>query len=179
MNNRRVYEIAFVGLKPGEHTFTYSVNDEFFAPYGQMHFSNVQAQVILRLEKHSGFLMLHFDVGGKAEVICDRCGNTVTADLWDEFKMIVKLVDNPEEMNDKEEDPDVFYLSRTESHLFTGDWVYEFVTLSVPLQYQCPDNGTGPQCNQEVIAKLNSMLVNEEAPKPIWKGLDKITGLED
>ena len=29
-------------------------------------------------------------------------------DLWDEFKTLVKLVDNAEEMNEQEEDPDVF-----------------------------------------------------------------------
>ena len=38
-------------------------------------------------------------------------------DLWDEFNMVVKQVENPDEMNESEEDPDIFYISRTESHL--------------------------------------------------------------
>jgi hypothetical protein len=62
-------------------------------------------------------MLLKFEIGGKADVTCDRCGNPLPMDIWDEFNMLVKLVENPEEMNDQEEDPDVFYISRTESHI--------------------------------------------------------------
>ena len=30
MANRRQYEIAFVGLKPGVHEFNYDIKDKFF-----------------------------------------------------------------------------------------------------------------------------------------------------
>jgi uncharacterized metal-binding protein YceD (DUF177 family) len=130
------------------------------------------------LDKHTSFLMLKFEVGGNVQVSCDRCGNPLTKELWDEFDMLVKMVDNPEELNDQEENPDVFYISRTESHLDVSGWIYEFVSLSIPLQHMCSeDEMGGPQCNKEVLERLRKMEeeanVNKENDNPIWKGLDK------
>lgn len=176
MANRRAFEIAFVGLKPGVHQFNYELDDKFFAEKGAQDFANAHATVKLSLEKNTGFMQLKFEVGGKADVSCDRCGNPLKMDLWDEFKMIVKLVDNPEEMNEQEEDPDVYYISRNESHLNVGDWMYEFVMLSIPMQRMCSkEEMGGPQCNKEVLEKLKEMEARqtEHNANAIWKGLDK------
>jgi len=176
MGKRKVFEIAFVGLKPGIHEFKYEVDDKFFVDVENKDFTNCTAVVKLQLDKKSGFMLLKFEVGGKADVTCDRCGNMLTKDLWDEFNMLVKLVDNPEEMNAQEEDPDVFYISKTESHLYLNDWIYEFVTLSIPLQKKCSEEEMGgPQCNKEVLAKLKKMEVKptENNSNDLWKGLDK------
>ena len=107
MSNRRNYDIAFVGLKPGIHEFEYDISDKFFADYQQQEFRNCIAQVKLTLDKKNGFMLLKFEVGGKLEVTCDRCGNDLPLDLWDEFNIVVKMVDDPDVMNDQEEDPEV------------------------------------------------------------------------
>lgn len=180
MSHRRAYEIAFVGLKPGVHHFEYSINNKFFESYGEQEFTNCTATVKLQLEKNTGFMMLKFDVGGQVEVSCDRCGNPLPLQLWDEFKLLVKMVEEPEVMNEQEEDPDVYYISRTESHIYVADWIYEFINLSIPMQKMCKeDEMGGPQCNTEVLEKLRKM--EEDAVKdnnPIWKGLDKFKNLE-
>lgn len=176
MGKRREFEIAFVGLKPGMHEFTFEVDDRFFADVETRDFTNCSATVKLHLEKNSGFMRLRFEIGGKSDVSCDRCGNQLTMDLWDEFNMVVKMVENPDEMNEREEDPDVYYISKTESHLRLNDWIFEFVSLSVPLQKTCKDEEMGgPKCNKEVLAKLDEMRVREEArnANTIWKDLDK------
>jgi uncharacterized metal-binding protein YceD (DUF177 family) len=176
MANRRAFEIAFVGLKPGVHEFNYELNNQFFIDKGAEDYTNASANVKLLLEKNTGFMLLKFEIGGKADVNCDRCGNPLKMDLWDEFKMLVKLVDNPEEMNEQEEDPDVFYISRTESHLEVSNWLYEFVTLSIPMQRMCSmEEMGGPQCNNEVLQKLKEMEAKtmENNANTLWKGLDK------
>ncbi len=124
MNRRREFDIAFVGLKPGVHTFDYQVNDSFFADYGPQEFDNSQVTVKLALERNASLLLLKFDISGKVDVVCDRCANTITKELWDEFNMVVKMVENPGEMNEQEEDPDIFYISYNESHLHIADWIY-------------------------------------------------------
>jgi len=180
MSHRRAFEIAFVGLKPGVHTFEYNINNSFFANYGEPDFTNCAAKIKLQLEKNSGFMMLKFDIDGQAEVNCDRCGNPLPLQLWDEFKVIVKMVEEPDLMNEQEEDPDVYYISRTESHLDVADWIYEFISLSIPMQKMCKEDEIGgPLCNKEVLEKLRKM--EEEAGKdnnPVWKGLDKFKNLE-
>lgn len=176
MGKRRAYEIAFVGLKPGIHQFNYELDDKFFTEKGAKDFTNANANVKLLLDKHQGFMLLTFEIGGKADVSCDRCGNPLKIDLWDEFKMVIKLVENPEEMNDQEEDPDVYYISRSESHIDVSDWMYEFVILSIPLQSMCSEKEMGgPQCNQEVLKKLKEMESRhkENNANSLWKGLDQ------
>ncbi len=176
MANRRAFEIAFVGLKTGIHQFNYELDDKFFVEKEAQDFANATANVQLSLEKNPGFMLLKFEIGGNATVTCDRCGNPLKMDLWDEFKMLVKMVDNPDEMNESEEDPDVFYISRTESHINVSDWIYEFVMLSVPMQSMCSkEEMGGPRCNNEVLEKLKEMEAKhvDHNANALWKGLDK------
>ncbi|MEN9600276.1 MAG: hypothetical protein RL596_2600 [Bacteroidota bacterium] len=180
MSHRREFEIAFVGLKPGIHVFEYRVEDKFFVPYGEQDFKNCIADIKLSLDKKNGFMLLHFDIGGTIESGCDRCGNPLSFQLWDEFNIIVKMVENPDEMNEQEEDPDVYYISRGESHLHLADWIYEFINLSIPLQKMCKEEEIGgPKCNKEVLDKLKKMEeeVKRESPT-IWKGLEQFKNLE-
>lgn len=175
MASRREFDIAFVGLKPGLHEFYYEVDDKFFLEYNDTDFIKCNAQIKLTLEKNTSFMMLKFEVGGKVNVTCDRCGNSLGINLWDEFNMIIKLVENPDEMNDTEEDPDIFYISRTESHLHLSDWIYEFVVLSIPMQRMCKEDEIGgPQCNQEVLEMLKKMAETTSINNnPLSKGLEK------
>jgi uncharacterized metal-binding protein YceD (DUF177 family) len=180
MSSRREYELAFVGLKLGVHAFEYEISDRFFEAYQQQDFSHCEAVVKLSLEKNQGFMLLRFEVTGKVKVFCDRCGNPLPLDLWDEFQVIVKLVEEPELMNLEEEDPDVYYISRTESHLHLADWIYEFINLSIPTQRMCKEDEIGgPNCNPEVLAMLKNMDANaKNAENPLWKGLEKFRNPE-
>jgi uncharacterized metal-binding protein YceD (DUF177 family) len=180
MNSRREFEIAFVGLKPGVHEFNYRITDRFFESYQQQDFRRCEASVKLFLDKKNGFMLLRFEVGGKVEVVCDRCGNTLPLDLWDEFNILVKLVEEPELMNQQEDDPDVYYISRGESHLYVGDWIYEFINLSIPTQRMCKEEEMGgPYCNKEVLARLKDLDVEKNKPEnPLWKGLEKFKDIE-
>ncbi len=89
--------------------------------------------------------------------------------------MIVKLVEDPEKMNETEEDPDIYYISRTESHLHVADWIYEFVSLSIPYQRSCKEDEIGgPQCNKEVLEMLKKMKSgSNENNNPLLKELEK------
>lgn len=179
MSNRREYEIAFVGLKPGVHEFNYTVDDRFFEDYQEQDFRNTEAQVKLMLEKNNSFMLLRFEVGGRAEVTCDRCNSDLPFQLFDEFTVTVKMTDDPEQANDNEEDPDVYYISRGESHLDVKDWIYEFVNLSIPMQKTCSyENMDGPYCNPEARELLRNMRPDEGARNELWKGLDKFKDLE-
>jgi uncharacterized metal-binding protein YceD (DUF177 family) len=180
MSSRREFEIAFVGLKPGMHEFEYKVTDSFFADFQEQDFKNCDATIKLVLEKStSSFLRLRFEIGGTLEVVCDRCSNNLPLQLFDEFQLTVKMVDEPEVMNDQEEDPDVFYISKGESHLDIKDWIYEFINLSLPMQKTCSfENMDGPHCNPAARALLRGMQANGNGQaNPVWKGLEKFKDL--
>jgi uncharacterized metal-binding protein YceD (DUF177 family) len=181
MSNRREFEIAFVGLKPGVHEFTYKVDNRFFEEYNDQDFRDPQANVRLLLEKSNGFMLLRFEVGGKVDVTCDRCNNNLPIQLFDEFSVTVRMTDDPDAMNEQEEDPDVYYISRGESHLDVKNWIYEFVNLSIPMQKTCEfENMDGPHCNPVARELLNNLRPDDQAgSNPIWKGLEKFRDLEE
>lgn len=174
MKALRQFDIAFVGLKPGEHTFEYQITDSFFENYGPQDFSNCNATVKLLLDKKSNFFLLKFEIGGKVTVNCDRCGQPFELQLWDDFDQVVKMVDNPEEMKEGE-DPDVAFISKTESHLNVAEWIYEFINLSIPMQRIHPDDSTGKSgCDPKVLDMLDQMnRQSGDKDNPIWKDLDK------
>lgn len=176
MVNRHEYEIAFVGLKPGEHEFVYEIDDNFFEEIQpQQDFTNAHVTVKLILDKKSSFLMLKFEIGGTVQLLCDTCGNPLQTNLWDDFEVLIKMVNDPDEMNAEEEDPDVYYISRTESHINVKSWIYEFINLSIPLQHTCANNPDGSSgCNQEALEMLKKLTKRDPgSDNPIWKGLDK------
>ena len=182
MGQKRAYEIAFVGLKPGIHVFEYKIEDKFFVEFGTQDFSNCDANVKLTLEKNQGFMQLHFDISGTIESNCDRCGNPLTVQLWDEFNLIVKLVDNPDTMNEQEEDSDIFYIERNESHLFVAPWIFEFIVLSIPLQKACPNDEKGYSlCNKTALDTLEKLRTApiEINDRNIWKGLEQFKNLSE
>jgi uncharacterized metal-binding protein YceD (DUF177 family) len=180
MSSKREFEIPFVGLKPGIHEYEYNVTESFFEAYQQQDFKNCVANIKLNLDKKNGFMLLKFEIGGTVQVNCDRCGNDLPIDLWDEFNIVVKLVDDPDIKNQQEEDPDVYYISRGESHLHVSDWIYEFINLSIPMQKMCkPENIGGPYCNKEVLEMLKRMDEgNDREDNSIWKGLEKFKNLD-
>ena len=181
MSSRREFEIAFVGLKPGVHEFNYEITDKFFEEYGEQGFWDCQATVKLLLEKTANFMMLRFQVGGTVKVVCDRCSSNLPLNLFEDFTVTVKAVENPDEMNDTEEDPDVYYVSRGESHLHVAPMVYEFINLSMPMQKECGYEAMdGPYCNSAAREALQKMKMDgEEKANPLWKGLEKFKGLEE
>jgi uncharacterized metal-binding protein YceD (DUF177 family) len=126
-------------------------------------------------------MMLRFQVGGSLRVICDRCSSDLPLNLFEDFTVTIKAVENPEEMNDSEEDPDVFYISRGESHLQVAPMIYEFINLSVPTQKECEfENMDGPYCNAAAREALMKMRMKEgQEQNPLWKGLEKFKDLGD
>jgi uncharacterized metal-binding protein YceD (DUF177 family) len=181
MSSRREFEIAFVGLKPGVHEFNYQIADRFFEEYNEQDFRNPAASVKLLLEKSNSFMILRFEIGGRAEVTCDRCNSNLPIQLFEEFTVTIKMTDDPGLMNEQEEDPDVYYISRGESHIDVKDWIYEFVNLSIPMQKTCEyENMDGPYCNPSAKEVLKNMrLKNNGGTNPIWKGLEKFKDLEE
>jgi uncharacterized metal-binding protein YceD (DUF177 family) len=95
--------------------------------------------------------------------------------------LIVKLVDDADKMNSEEEDPDIFYLDRNDNNLSIANWIYEFISLSVPLQHICKLDEKGKStCNQKVIDQLNffnEIQTSEAASKTVWKGLEQFKDL--
>ncbi|MFT4062056.1 MAG: DUF177 domain-containing protein [Edaphocola sp.] len=181
MKHHREFEIPWLGLKDGVHEYKFDVDDKLIEAlgHGQESFSNLDAVVALKLDKHNGFLQLRFDVDGSMDVACDRCGDVFALPLWDEFDLIVKFTGDADENSGAEEgEADIVFLPRSETILDVSDWVYEFIMLSMPMQLLHPNKPDGTSgCNPEALKLLERMNGAEEQKKTLWSGLDKFKDL--
>ncbi len=181
MKHPREFEIAWMGLKPGVHEYQYELGDRFFGELdAPAEYSNWNVVVKLRFDRQATFFQLHFDVGGKVTVACDRCGDLFPLQLWDEFNLLIKL-SGDEEAVTAEEDADMVFIPRSETVINISEWLYEFSLLSVPLQRLHPDSPDGqPGCNPQALQLLGKLAEphpeeNPEQPPTgedsRWEGL--------
>lgn len=179
MKRHREFQIAWLGLKEGISEFEFDLNDQILNDLGYEleDIKGLNVTVHLKFDKHSSFFILDFDVNGVVQVPCDRCGDDFELKLWDEFNLIVKLTDSEEEAErqNESEDPDVVFVSRTESVINVFEWIYDFVMLSIPFQHVHPDNENGETtCNPEALKLLEQLRAPENKTNPIWDQLKNI-----
>lgn len=177
MKNSRVFEIAWQGLKLGEHELIFDLDDKFLMwKYPETEYKQLNVQIKVTFDKQVNFFMFHFNIDGSLVVPCDRCGEEFELSLWDEFDLLVKLNDVEDE-DQIEEEADVVFISRSETVLDISDWLYEFFMLSIPLQKIHPQDAKGNDtCNPDVLAflKQSAEALEQENKNTIWKGLDSI-----
>ncbi|HTO15975.1 MAG TPA: DUF177 domain-containing protein [Edaphocola sp.] len=182
----RAFEIAYFGLKEGLHTYDYKIDKSFFETIGVdgSEFEEVDVDITVSFLKHTNFFELKFIINGFVEVACDRCGDLFKLPLWDEFDLIIKLKERTGQVEEDkaEDDGDIVFLSKTETVIDLSEWIYEFLTLSIPMHRLHPDDENGNStCNKENLALLeemrervekNEIEKEEESNKIIWKGLE-------
>lgn len=175
MTGKREFEIGLVGLKPGITNFEYDLAESFFDNEQQVDFKNPDVHINIMVDKHPTFFQLKFEVGGQVDMVCNRCGNPLKIDLWDDFEVMLKMVDSPDEMNAQNDDPDIQFISWNETHFDLHDLINEFVQLSIPTHPNCGENEKGEsKCNKETLDMLEKLKENQlKNEHSIWKGLDK------
>ncbi|HMN32150.1 MAG: DUF177 domain-containing protein [Chitinophagaceae bacterium] len=170
MKYKREFEIAFVGLKPGIHTFNYNIDDSFFEKFEKPEFNQAKIDINLSLDKKSNIFLLIFKINGKVNIACDRCGDEFELTLWDEFELVVKIVDDSLVEKKSELDAEVAYIGHSESILRIEKLIYEFVILSIPMQHIHLDDENGQStCNPIALKFLNQNNSNQQST--IWEKL--------
>ena len=73
MNTINEFILPIIGLKLGEYSYQFQVNDKFFDEFDNDELKEGELQVDLILIKRSNFMELLFNVKGIIKSICDRC----------------------------------------------------------------------------------------------------------
>lgn len=170
------FSIPFTGLKIGKHQFDFEIDNSFFDAfeYSLVKKGNLKAEV--ELDKQETMLILHFHISGTIVLDCDKCLAEFGAPINIQERQIVKFAEDELESDDLE----IIVLSKKESEIDISELIYEFITVSVPYIKICEENGTGVKCDQEMIARLESLAVGskqeeeEQNDDPRWAALKKL-----
>jgi len=151
------YIIQFKGLKEGVHNFTFYIDKPFFEAFEHLEIPDGNLQVGVGLNKNSGFLELNIDLSGNIQVQCDRCLEFFSLPLVYSGHLVVRFSET-----EKEPDEEVVFLHPEDSQLNLRHYLYECISLSIPIRKvhpDLPDGETG--CDPEMLKRLNEMLIKD------------------
>lgn len=175
MGKFSTYNVAFKGLKEGNHEYTFTIDKAFFELFENSIIDEGQVDVVLVLEKRSLFMKLHITLRGSVRLTCDRCLELYNQPIANEAVLFVKFGDAESEAGD-----DVIWVLPEEHQLNVAQIIYEYVSLSVPLRHVHPSKSKGHSgCNPEMLEKLdeykyNSSESENEPTDERWNELKKL-----
>ena len=174
MDPLKQYEIAFVGLKTGIHPFTFEVDEVFFESFSGTLVKNAKCKVDVKLDKRSTFFLLHFYFEGKVHLPCDRCGSELDYPLDNEYTIVVKFDEHRDEEKD-DSNADVIYISHHDSVLNVAQLIYEFISLSIPLNHiNCDNLKENKPCDKDVLDRLKKNAALKHEADHRWDNLTNI-----
>ncbi len=171
MKDLKQYNIQFVGLKLGKHTFEYQIDDKFFGFFNYEEFSNASIQVDLVFEKKTTVFELNFIAKGFVTIPCDVTNELYDQEIQATLPLVVKFGDD---FNDENEE--MLILPHGEYEFSVAQFIYEMIVLSVPLKRVHPKVKDGTM-KSEALDKLAALKIEEKKTidtDPRW---DKLKSL--
>lgn len=176
MNPLAGYIIPFAGLNQGIHQYDYFIDKDFFAELDYALLTQSAVNVHLTLNKTETMLLLDYEIEGTVNLQCDRCTDYFDFPVKGKNRLIIKFGDHTEEENDE-----VLMLSEKEHEFNTAQYIYEYITLLIPLRHVHPDDALGNStCNPEMldtIEKITSKQAENDEIDPRWEVLKNLKNL--
>jgi uncharacterized metal-binding protein YceD (DUF177 family) len=149
------YIIQFKGLKEGIHDFAFSIDKPFFEAFEYLAVPEGHVDVKVVLDKKTTFLDLSVLLAGAMQVQCDRCLEYFSLPVEYSSHLIVRFSET-----EKEPDEEVVWLHPDEYELSLAHYLYECLSLSIPIRKVHPDLADGSSgCDPEMLEKLDQYLV--------------------
>jgi len=168
VNYLKHFIIPFSGLKLGNHTLNFEIEDKFFEHFEYSEIKKGRLHVDCLLDKQVRMMVLYFAIAGTVRIPCDRCAEEFDQPINGKQKLIVKFgVDHHEESED------ILVITEKEHELDVSQFLYEYIHLMLPFKkvHGTDENGIS-LCNPEVTRYI---IEKEEYPiDPRWEALQKL-----
>jgi len=171
------FSVNIIGLSNKVHLFEFELKDGFFGHYGKEVLSRGDFEAKVSLDKRETFIEVDFKISGHAELICDRSLEPFQHELKIDRKIIFKYGEEPQEVSDE-----IVIITRDQDSLDLGQFMYEFIVLSIPIKKLHPDlrNEEDDEDDAEVKIIYTTSTESEQEDKkeedidPRWEKLKKL-----
>ena len=168
MGYLKQFVIPFSGLKAGNYTFTFEIDDRFFEHFEYSEIKHGRIHVDVVLERQQRMMVFNFLIAGNVILPCDRCGEIFSQPVDGEEKLIVKF--GPEH---EEESEDILVITEAEHELDLSQYIYEYIHLLLPMRKVHGNDENGNSlCNPDVISRIAEQ--EEQPGDPRWEALRKL-----
>lgn len=171
MNVLKEFHISFTGLKDGQHSFDFQIGKAFFEAFEEDRIEDSKIKLKLHLKKSESMLQWDFEFNGQVEIACDRCTGLFWQPIELEEMLIVKF--GPKTI---EESENVLVLDETEHEIHLEQYIYEFISLSIPMRLLHPEDEEGnSDCDVDFLENYSTEPEPEEDEiDPRWAALKNL-----
>ena len=161
------YRVNIQGLTNKIHHFDFDLGDAFFRKYrtGLVSEGNLTAKVTLN--KHETFIESDFNIVGSVTLICDRSLDQFEYPIEIDQKIIFKFGHEDSEISE-----DVQMINFNTEILELGQFMYEFIELSVPMKKLHPRYNE--ESDQEGIVYSSDTDEETDNIDPRWEILKNL-----
>lgn len=166
----REFQINIYSLTNKLHDFEFEITDKLFETKEFSLISKGTGMCKLRLEKSETLINLHFDIEAEVELTCDRSLENFMYPVAIEEDIIIKFGDDDITQSD-----DVVVIRRDADKINVGDFIYEFVSLAVPMRKLHPRFDGEEQPDLVYTSTTGEAEEDEtESVDPRWEALKKL-----
>ncbi len=172
MDALKQFSLPIRGLGNSMHQFEFQVNSDFFAHYEQSIIKEGDFTVVLNLDKRTDVMEFNFSISGDFQTECDRCLSEIRLPLQGKHKILGKYSES------EDENAEVIYIHPQAHELNVAPYVYEFISLSIPLikSYDCQAD-KNPPCDFTMLDYLEN---GDEEDAPVNNPfIDALKDLKD
>lgn len=162
-----------IGLSNKIHHFEYELGDSFFEHYGKSLVEGGSFKVEVALEKRETFIETNFAISGEARLMCDKSLESFLFPMNLKNKLVFKFGEEEMEISDE-----IVIITRDKVALELGQFIYEFIGLSVPIKKIHPrllQEDQQDDAEGRIIYSSGDDDVKPEEIDPRWEKLRKLT----
>jgi uncharacterized metal-binding protein YceD (DUF177 family) len=146
------YKLTFKGLSSGKHTFTFDIDDLFFALFEGPEIEQGKLFSEIVLEKQSTLLQLDVKITGSVKVECDRCLGEFDIPINYEGRLLVKF---GKATDATEACDEIMILDPAEDEIDLSQFLFDSINVNLPMRRIHPEG----LCDKEMIKRLEELRV--------------------
>lgn len=169
MHPKSLYNIPFVGLSLGKHTYEFDINNKFFEWFQYNEIDIVHGLATVILDKKNTFFELEIAVNGKVNLICDISNELFSQDISNSMELIVKFGENYNDEDDK-----IIIIPHEAFEINVAQYIYETIMLAIPMKKIHPGVADGT-LESPVLKKLQDYTIQpKQETDPRWEQLNHL-----
>ncbi len=164
------FTISLSGNKEGTSEYNFKLDLSFFEHFEDQEVLDADVDVNMTLIKGINLFEMNFELMGNLTVACDRCLEPMVQDIDHEAKLIIKLGEEYQEIDDT-----VIIIPANDDEINIASYVFEYAKLALPIQRIHEDG----ECNDEMLDQMRKYERREELEEKTDSRWDILAQLKD
>lgn len=166
----KIYNIDIFRLSNKLHQYEYDIDNTFFQALDQDLVESGRIKAWVNLDKNDRFIAVDFKLKGTVRLVCDRSLDAFDHPIEESHKVIFKYGDREQELSE-----DMVMITAQTQHINVGQFLFEFIGLSLPMKklhprYQDDDM----EYNPVIYSSSMEEEANDLDTDPRWNELKRL-----